>query len=145
MKSRLFAIAALALILTFGIASGGLYAADSISAYMGFSREVNEALADRIQKELGIDTKAAEGFSDAEQQAIARLCKRVYRALGLSGYARMDLRMTEEGRVYVLEANPNPNLEFGEDLAESAHTAGVSYETLLQRILSLGRSATEKK
>jgi len=39
----------------------------------------------------------------------------------------------------VLEANPNPNLEYGEDFAESAHTIGISYETLLQRILSLGR------
>ena len=54
MKGRLLVIAGLTLILTFGIASSGLYAADSISAYMGFSREVNEALADRIQKELGI-------------------------------------------------------------------------------------------
>jgi iron(III) transport system substrate-binding protein len=57
MKSKFFAIAALALILTFGIASSGLYAAESISAYMGFSREVNEALADRIQQELGIEVK----------------------------------------------------------------------------------------
>jgi D-alanine-D-alanine ligase len=39
----------------------------------------------------------------------------------------------------VLEANPNPNLEYGEDLAESAESIGISYEALLQRILNLGR------
>jgi iron(III) transport system substrate-binding protein len=57
MKFRFITIAVLALFLTFGAAASGLYAADSISAYMGFSREVNEALADRIQKELGIEVK----------------------------------------------------------------------------------------
>jgi iron(III) transport system substrate-binding protein len=57
MKSKLFAIAALALILTFGMASSALYAADSISAYLGFSREVNEALAKRIQEKTGIEVK----------------------------------------------------------------------------------------
>jgi iron(III) transport system substrate-binding protein len=57
MKVRLFIIAALAFVLTFGIASSGLYAADSISAYLGFSREVNEALSKRIQEKTGIEIK----------------------------------------------------------------------------------------
>lgn len=57
MKSRLLTTAALALILTFGIASGGLQAADSINAYLGFSREVNEALQKRIQEKTGIEVK----------------------------------------------------------------------------------------
>ncbi len=48
--------------------------------------------------------------------------------------------MTEDGRVFVLEANPNPNLSYGEDLAESADTVGLSYEQLLSRIISLGLS-----
>jgi D-alanine-D-alanine ligase len=50
----------------------------------------------------------------------------------------MDLRMTDEGDVHVIEANPNPQLGYGEDFAESAEAAGVSYEALLQRILRLG-------
>ena len=57
MKLRFTTIATLAFILIFGSLSSGLYAAESINAYMGFSREVNEALADRIQKELGIEVK----------------------------------------------------------------------------------------
>jgi D-alanine-D-alanine ligase len=44
----------------------------------------------------------------------------------------------ETGRVYVIEANPNPNLAYGEDFAESAEVSGVSYERLLERILALG-------
>jgi D-alanine-D-alanine ligase len=68
------------------------------------------------------------------------LCKRTYKSLNLTGYARIDLRLTPEGDIFVLEANPNPQLAFGEDFAESAEAAGLSYEALLQRILTLGFS-----
>ncbi len=58
----------------------------------------------------------------------------------MSGYGRMDLRMTADGEIYVIEANANPNIEYGEDFAESAEAIGISYEALLQRILNLGLS-----
>jgi D-alanine-D-alanine ligase len=58
----------------------------------------------------------------------------------MSGYARMDMRLTENGRLYVIEANANPNLESGEDFAESAHAIGIDYQNLIQRILTLGLS-----
>lgn len=92
----------------------------------------------KYQRELGVVTRAASKISEADNLKIAKLCKRVYRVLSLSGYARMDLRMTPEGQVYVLEANPNPNISYGEDFAESAAKVGVPYDKLIQRILSLG-------
>jgi D-alanine-D-alanine ligase len=72
----------------------------------------------------------------AEQ--IQRIARRSYRALDLNGYARIDIRMDDEGRMFVLEANPNPNLAYGEDFAESAEVTGMSYERLLERIIALG-------
>lgn len=90
------------------------------------------------QKKYGITTRAASGLDDAAGERIARVCKRVYRALNMSGYARMDLRMTPSGQIYVIEANANPNIEYGEDFAESAEMIGIAYETLLKRILNLG-------
>jgi D-alanine-D-alanine ligase len=92
----------------------------------------------KYQKKYGIDTGAARDLPPGMDAKIARLCKRVYRALNMSGYARMDLRLRPDGRVYVLEANANPHLAYGEDFAEAAAAAGVAYDTLLQRILSLG-------
>lgn len=86
----------------------------------------------------GVTTHAARHLPDGLEQKISRLCKRVYRELSMSGYARIDLRLTDDGRVYVLEANANPNLAHGEDLAESAHAAGIEYDALLQRIINLG-------
>ena len=91
-----------------------------------------------VQKELGVKTQAAQDLSDSLRSKINRLCRRIYRALHMSGYARIDLRITPDERVYVLEANPNPNLSYGEDFAESADLAGLSYSRLIQRILNLG-------
>jgi D-alanine-D-alanine ligase len=73
------------------------------------------------------------------QQRIRHISKRTYRILGLSGYARIDFRLDPAGKLFVLEANPNPQLAYGEDFAESAERAGISYEALLQRIINLGR------
>jgi D-alanine-D-alanine ligase len=56
----------------------------------------------------------------------------------MSGYARMDFRVTPQGQVYVLEANANPNLETGEDFAESARAGGLPYDELLERLMDLG-------
>jgi D-alanine-D-alanine ligase len=85
----------------------------------------------------GIKTSLAKALPDALVVRIRNLCKRIYRVLELSGYARIDLRLDPEGRIYVLEANPNPQLAYGEDFAESAERAGVSYDGLLQRIVNL--------
>jgi D-alanine-D-alanine ligase len=90
------------------------------------------------QKKLGVKTEAATDLTPATTTTIVKLCKRVYRALSMSGYARMDLRMTAEGEIFVLEANPNPNLSYGEDFAESADKTGISYRALVQRIVNLG-------
>lgn len=90
------------------------------------------------QKKHGIKTAAAVDLDGGEAERMQALCKRVYRALGLSGYARMDFRRDANGKLYVLEANPNPQLAYGEDFAESAEHAGIPYPELLQRILNLG-------
>ena len=113
-------------------------------------QERRQGAADRHrQGEVGLrvpeetrrrDGRAAKDLPDGAEAAIIKQCLRTYRALFLTGYARIDLRLAEDGRAYVLEANPNPNLSYGEDFAESAEAAGIHYEALLHRIMTLGRS-----
>ena len=91
----------------------------------------------QYQKRHGIMTDRAE-LDGAMTDGLQRLAKRAYRALDLSGYARIDIRMDGDGRMYVLEANPNPNLAYGEDFAESAEVLGMTFERLLDRIIALG-------
>lgn len=92
----------------------------------------------RYQKQVGVETGPATDLPEGLEVSLPRLCRRVYRALDLSGYARLDFRLDPEGRPYLLEANPNPQLMYGEDFAESAEAAGMDYDRLLQRILNLG-------
>jgi D-alanine-D-alanine ligase len=92
----------------------------------------------RYQAKYGITTHAATDLPPAVLATLDRLSRRIYRTLGLSGYARMDFRVNAQGQVYVLEANANPNLEAAEDFAESARAAGTSYGELLERLMDLG-------
>jgi D-alanine-D-alanine ligase len=89
------------------------------------------------QKRIGLKTGPAE-LSKDELARLLRASKRIYKLLGLSGYARLDYRMQENGRFHLLEANPNPQIARDEDFANSAKHAGMSYETLLQKLVTLG-------
>ena len=93
---------------------------------------------DDYQKKIGLSTGPATDLPGDLANELPRLAKRAYRALQLSGYARMDFRLAEDGKVWLLEANPNPQLMYGEDFAESAEVGGLDYEPLLQKILNLG-------
>ncbi|MCH6546928.1 MAG: ATP-grasp domain-containing protein [Gemmatimonadetes bacterium] len=90
------------------------------------------------QKKHGIKTGAAKNLPDGVAARIVKLSKRVYRILGLTGYARMDFRLAEDGKLFLLEPNPNPDLARDEDFAESAKAVGMGYDRLIQRILRLG-------
>jgi D-alanine-D-alanine ligase len=92
------------------------------------------------QQRYGITTAAAETLPDGTVARLEQLSKRIFRALHLTGYARMDFRLRGDGELFVLEANANPNISAAEDFAQSAITAGMSYDDLLQRIMQLGRN-----
>ena len=91
----------------------------------------------RYQRKIGVKTAVARDLPEPLVQHIKRLCRRIYRILEITGYARLDFRLTSEGQVYLLEANPNPQLAEGEDFADSARQVGLSYAALLQRIMNL--------
>jgi D-alanine-D-alanine ligase len=92
----------------------------------------------KYQEKYGITSECAKNLPPGGLDEIRHLAKRVYRALGLSGYARIDLRMTAEGLLYVLEANPNPQIARDEDFADSAESADYRYDELLQELLNAG-------
>jgi D-alanine-D-alanine ligase len=92
----------------------------------------------KYQEKVGIATGGAKHLEPVVADEIQHITRRVYKVLELSGYARIDLRLDATGRIYVLEANPNPQIAREEDFAESAASAGLPYPTLLQRILTIG-------
>jgi len=92
----------------------------------------------KYQEKAGIFTGLADPMPEGTEERIQHISRRVYRTLELSGYARIDLRLDADGRVYVLEANPNPQIARHEDFARSADCAGYSYPALIQKILTIG-------
>ena len=92
----------------------------------------------KYQQKYGITSRQADNLPEGKTEEIQDLAKRVYRALGLSGYARIDMRMAGDGQLYVLEANPNPQIAKDEDFADSAKKADYHYTELLQELLNVG-------
>ncbi len=90
------------------------------------------------QRKLGVRSTEAKDLPAGAKEKLVSVSKRIYRILNLSGYARLDFRVSEDGKVYFLEANPNPQIAADEDFAASAAVAGISYEQLLDRIVKLG-------
>jgi D-alanine-D-alanine ligase len=93
---------------------------------------------EKYRERWGIGYQFARNLPVKVSDAIPKLAKRVYRILDISSYARLDLRLTDDGIIYVLEANPNAAISRDDDVACSAEKAGLSYEKLIQRILNMG-------
>jgi D-alanine-D-alanine ligase len=91
------------------------------------------------QRLLGLKTGPAELTRKMEAK-LAELSKRIYRWLGMSGYARLDYRVTEDTQAYLLEANPNPQIAKDEDFALSAKHIGMEYPELIEHLMRLGIS-----
>jgi D-alanine-D-alanine ligase len=90
------------------------------------------------RKRWGLKNRFANGFDPALLASIEGTCKRIYRLLTVDGYARIDLRLTSDNKLYFIEANPNPHLAEDEDFAMSANKAGLAYPQLIDRIIRQG-------
>jgi D-alanine-D-alanine ligase len=72
-----------------------------------------------------------------ELRAVEKVCRQTFMTLGCRDVARVDLRMTKEGRIYVIEVNPLPGLTPDySDLCLIANGAQIDYRTLIGEILS---------
>ena len=89
------------------------------------------------RKRWGIDNVDAKDLPDGVSSAIVTVAKRVYRLLQMRGFGRIDLRLTSEGKLFVIEANPNPEIAMYEDYSEAAKRGGYAYNVLIERIVDL--------
>jgi D-alanine-D-alanine ligase len=93
----------------------------------------------------GIFSTFPEDLSESLQRSIGTVAKRVFRALQMRGFGRIDLRLTDDGKLVVVEANPNPEIASGEDLAEAAAKTGMPYNELIDRVVALGLDGPNPK
>ena len=85
------------------------------------------------------DTKSAvaEGLPDDTTALLQQTAVAVFQALELRDYARIDMRLRPDGRVAVIEANPNPWLASKAEFAMAARKSGRNYTQLIEEIVDL--------
>ncbi len=88
----------------------------------------------RYRESKGIQNMIAENLSPEVRQRLADVALRAYRAAGLRDYGRIDVRLAHDDAIYVVEANPNPYLADGEDLAWAAEEGGHLYPEFIEKI-----------
>jgi D-alanine-D-alanine ligase len=114
--------------LKFGTMGGELIATEKVK------HDVN------YQERVGIVDGPAKNLAPELYARIQRTAKRIYRVLGLDGYARIDFRLAADGTLYFIEANPNPEIAKNQEFATAAKHIGLDYPDLLHRILALAIS-----
>jgi len=92
-----------------------------------------------FRKKWGIKNTFAKGIEEKVEEQIEETSKTAFRALGLSGFARLDLRLTDKNEVYVIEVNPNPNIANDDEIAYAAQRLGISYDQLIQKLIDYGK------
>ena len=83
----------------------------------------------------GIRNVLARPLGGAARERIESICRTAFRALWLRDYARLDVRLAPDGEVWFLEANANPFISYGHDMANAAQKAGMDYYEFIQRLV----------
>jgi len=93
--------------------------------------------SETYRKRNGLKTISATSLPKSVKNELNSICARTFHALSLAGYARLDLRLTRDGQLYVIEANPNPSIAKDEEFAKSARQSGITYNELIASIVDL--------
>lgn len=80
-------------------------------------------------------------LTKSQTAAVQAQARRAFKALKLSGYARIDFRMTEDGTFYCLEANTLPGMTELSLIPQAAAATGIGFDELCERIVLLAVGA----
>jgi len=92
---------------------------------------------DDYRERWNIRSEFAGKLANGVWERIQDSCKRAYRALNIRSYLRFDIRVTPEGRVYIIEPNANPCIARIDEFAQAAEKIGLSYNQLIRRIVTM--------
>ena len=100
---------------------------------VGYAAKWDDASFESVQtvRHFGVETK-----EPALAAKLKSACERCWEIFDLTGYARVDFRVTKDGEPLVLEINTNPGIAPDAGFAAAAAQAGMSYDELIARILA---------
>lgn len=92
----------------------------------------------KLEEEMGLPKTIGLKIADLPNEIkdkIYDIAIRSYHALGAGDYARFDMRMDKDNKIYILEANLNPYLEQHDEMAIAAEASGLNHEQLIDKIV----------
>jgi D-alanine-D-alanine ligase len=89
-------------------------------------------------EDLGSSPRCPARLPAAVAVHLRRVAVAAWRIVGGGGYGRVDMRIDERGRPWILEVNANPDLAPDAGLARMARVAGIEYGALVRRVCELG-------
>ncbi len=90
------------------------------------------------RQKWGIKNVYAGRLPNGLGEQIKDVCKRAYRALNMECYARFDIRVGSNAKIYIIEANANPCLDQYDEVGQAAEKGDIPYDKLIQKIIDLG-------
>lgn len=87
----------------------------------------------------------AQNLDEEITSRLSDIALAAYGAVKLRDYGRIDMRLSREGEIYVIEANPNPWLSSGHEFAMAAKASGLGYTELIAEIIDLAMSRSNTK
>jgi D-alanine-D-alanine ligase len=69
------------------------------------------------------------------KKRVEQIALRVFKLFGCRDYARVDLRVDRDGKIYVLEVNPNPDISPQSGMARALKVQGVTYSGFVGNLI----------
>ena len=89
-------------------------------------------------EDLGSAPRCPARLPSSVATQLRRIAVAAWRIAGGSGYGRVDMRIDERGRPWILEVNANPDIAPDAGLARMARVAGIDYGSLVRKVCELG-------
>jgi len=93
---------------------------------------------DGCDEDLGSAPRCPARLPASVASQLRRIAIAAWRIAGGSGYGRVDMRIDERGRPWILEVNANPDIAPDAGLARMARVVGIEYGALVRRVCELG-------
>jgi D-alanine-D-alanine ligase len=92
------------------------------------------------EEDLGATPTCPANLPEKLNRELRRIARTAWQAVGGRGYGRVDFRIDADGRPWLLEVNPNPDIAADAGLARMARVAGMDYGALIRRVCEAGLS-----
>ncbi|QQG46069.1 MAG: ATP-grasp domain-containing protein [Candidatus Niyogibacteria bacterium] len=94
-----------------------------------------EAKWNSTKREYGTRARFPAQIETILKNRLEKIALKAFQLLGCRDYARIDIRVSENRRPYILEVNSNPDISLNEEFGDAAKVAGIDYNDLIRDIV----------